>query len=136
MINRQQVTTFAVNSNNDLYVNSSGNIAFAHDEEAIGQACRQVALTLLGEMVLQTDQGIPYQTAIWVGVPNVPAFEAALRGGWLGVNGVVSIMDLTISLEPFTIPTTGKSVTALSYSATINTTFGTVDIARENIFNG
>ena len=111
---------------NDMYLDDFGNIALVYDLEAVLQGCRQAALTQLGEIVLATNQGIPYQTAIWVGVPNIAAYEAALRTAWLSLTGVVSIIQLT---TVFVSPT-------LSYSATINTIFGSGSIASGEIFNG
>lgn len=130
------VQTFAVNENNDLYIDDNGNIAIVYNQEAILQACKQAALTLLGEMVLQTNQGIPYMQAVWVGVPSIPAFEGALRASWLSVSGVTGISQLTTIVGPYMPPGTNISITALSYSATINTIFGTGDIVTENIYNG
>ena len=75
------VQTFAVNSNNDLYLDDTGNMAIVYDQQAILQICKQAALTIFGEMVLQTNQGIPYFTAVWVGVPNLPACGMA-SGNW------------------------------------------------------
>ena len=130
------VQTFAVNSDNDLYIDAQGNLAIVYDLQAVLQACKQAALTLLGEMVLQTNQGIPYQTAIWVGVPNIPAFEGALRSSWLAIQGVTGVVSLVTSIGPYTSLGTTVPITALSYSATIDTIFGSVSIATENIFNG
>jgi len=130
------VQTFAVNSDNDLYIDAQGNLAIVYDLQAVLQACKQAALTLLGEMVLQTTQGIPYLTAVWVGTPNIPAFEGALRTSWLAIQGVTGIIELNTVIQPYTVPGTTIPITALSYSATIDTLFGSASIATENIFNG
>lgn len=131
-----QVTTFAVNANNDLYLDTDGNIAIVTDLQAVLQACQQAAKTLLGEMVLQTDQGIPYFTAVWVGVPNLSAFQNALTTSWLQVTGVVSVDNLTTKQAPVVIPGTTLTSEAVSYSATITTIFGSSNLASEIIFNG
>ena len=130
------VQTFAVNTDNDLYIDGNGNIAIVTDLQAVLQACKQAALTQLGEMVLQTNLGIPYQTAVWVGVPNIPVFEGALRAAWLSIQGVTGVLELVTAIRPYTIPGTTNTITALSYSATIDTIFGTGNIATEDIFNG
>ena len=130
------VQTFAVNSNNDLFIDNEGNLAIVFDLNAVTQACKQAALTLLGEMVLQTTQGIPYFTAVWVGVPNIAAFEGALRSSWLAIQGVTGVSALTTVIGPYIVPGTTTPITALSYSATIDTIFGSANIATENIFNG
>ena len=53
------ILTFAVNSANDIYLDALGNLAFAFDLTAITQECQQAAKTLLGDMVDNTNQGIP-----------------------------------------------------------------------------
>lgn len=145
MINRvalpTNLQTFAVkpspvNGVDDLYVDDEGNIAIVFDLQAVLQACKQAALTRLGEMVLQTDQGIPYLEAVFVGVPNLLAFESALRTAWLATQGVVSVTNLTTKQNNSTITGTSITTIGISYTATILTVFGLGNIASENIFNG
>lgn len=106
--------TLSVNSNNDIYVGVDGNIALAYDLTATLQACAQAAKTILGEMVLNTDQGIPYFQVVWVGVPQLPQFEAALRSAWLAVEGVTDILSVSLT----------QSGDTLLYSAEILTVYG------------
>jgi hypothetical protein len=108
------ILTFAVNENNDIYLDEVGNIAFAYDLEAIKQQCQQAAQTLLGEMIYNVNDGIPYFQTIWVGVPNVAQFTAALRRAFLAVGGVLEIITLI----------TSQSNDTLSYTATIRTIYG------------
>lgn len=114
--------SLAVDSNNDLYLDNNGNIAIVTGLTAVMQSCQQAAQTLLGEMVLQTNQGIPYFQVVFTGVPNVAQFEAALRTAFLAVPGVTQVASIDIiqtgdpdSAEPFN---------ALSYTATIDTIYG------------
>lgn len=130
------VQTFAVNSNNDLFLNQDGNMSLAFDIQAVLQLCREAALTLLGEIVFQSDQGIPYETAIWIGVPNLIVFESSLRDAWLAVPGVVGVNDLTTEQRIVSSPGTPSPVNGVAYVATIETIFGSGDIASEDIFNG
>ena len=131
------VQTFAVNSSNDLYLDQDGNMVLAFDIQAVLQLCRQAALTLLGEMLLATDQGIPYQTAVWVGVPNLIIFQGALREAWLATPGVTGVTNLVTQQGTITNATnTPIPVNGVTYTATIETIFGTGDIASEDIFNG
>lgn len=133
-----RITTFAVTADtNDLYLDQNGNIAIIYDLEAVLQACGQAAKTILGEMVLQTNQGIPYFESVWNGVPNLPQFEAVLRTAWLAVPGVLEIVRLvTTQTNNVVIPGTSITTTALIYSATIRTEYGTGNIASEGVFNG
>lgn len=106
--------TLAVNDFNDIYIGRDGNLVIAYDLDAVLQACSQVAKSLLGEMVLAIDQGIPYFQTVWVGVPNLQQFESALRRAFLGVTGVVEVVSLVTSL-------TGD---VLQYTAEIRTIYG------------
>ena len=126
MISRFQ--TFSVNANNDLFLTNEGNMSLSFEIQAILQACEQVAKTLLGELVLATDVGIPYMTAVFVGVPNLIAFQGALRAAWLTlVPGVTGVADLV---------TTQNTTSQISYSATIETIIGSGVINSGDIFNG
>lgn len=106
--------TLAVNAQNDLYLEPSGNIALASGLEATLQACAQEAKTILGEMVLATDRGIPYFEVVFVGQPSVPQFSAALRLAWSTVPHVIEVTSLAI----------GQAGNTLTYEATITTDYG------------
>lgn len=108
------ILTFAVNDANDLYLDPIGNIAFAFDLTAILQQCEQVAKTLLGEMVYNTNSGIPYFQTLWVGVPNMAQYTGALRRAFLAVGGVLEVVSLI----------TSQSEDVLSYTAMIRTIYG------------
>ena len=105
---------FAVNSNNDLYIDKNGRLAIFKDLPAILQGCEHVAKALLGEMVLAIDQGIPYFQAVWDGIPNLQQFQTALRTAFLGVDGVVEVISLIVS----------QNADTLNYTAIIRTVFG------------
>jgi urea transporter len=107
--------TFAVNTQNDLYLDNNGNLAIVYDLTATLQACAQAAKTLLGEMVLNINQGIPYFQTVWVGVPNTQQFNAALRAAFFSVAGVVEVVSLM----------TQQVNNALQYTAVIRTIYGT-----------
>lgn len=103
---------------NDIYLTPEGNIALSFDLQAIVEQCSQVARTLLGEMVLNTDIGLPYFQTLWGGSPNIAQFIAALRQSFLNVNGVVEVLSIETTQGDLLPNDT------LSYTATIRTTFG------------
>lgn len=105
---------FATNAQNDIYIDKNGNLAIFQDLLAVLQACEHAAKTLLGEMILATDQGIPYFQSVWNGVPSLQQFEAALRTAFLAVDEVVEVVSL------FTL----RDDDNLNYTAVIRTTFG------------
>ena len=106
--------TLACNTNNDLYLDSFGNIIVAYDLQAVLQVCQNVARSLLGEMVLNTDQGIPYFQTVWNGTPNFQQFQAALTTSLLAVPDVNSVLSLVVS----------QSGNTLNYTAVIQTIYG------------
>lgn len=105
---------FTTDSNNDLFLNRTGNIAISTDLLATIQACEHIAKAQLLEMVLSQERGIPNFETIWNGRPNVAQFEAYLRTNLLTVDGVTDI----VSLE------TQVSNNVLTYIATIQTIYG------------
>lgn len=108
------ILTFSVNSSNDMYLDEFGNIAFAYDLTAITQQCQQAAKTLLGEMVYNINDGIPYFQTLWVGTPNIAQYTSALRRAFLAVDGVLEVVSLI----------TSHSGNTLSYTAVIRTIYG------------
>jgi len=91
-------TTLAIDNNNDIYLDASGNIAVASGLQAVLMVCKNVSQTRLGEMVLQTDQGLPMQQALFIGQPNVLRYESALRKALLNVSGVVSVISIAVTV--------------------------------------
>jgi hypothetical protein len=104
----------AVDENNDLYLNRTGNIAISRNLEAVLQACEHIAKAQLLEMVLAQERGIPNFETIWNGSPNVAQFEAYLRRNILTVEGVIDILELETSVIN----------NILAYNITIKTVYG------------
>ena len=109
-------TVIAIDANNDLYLDSSNNIAVATGQEAIRQACLTACQTQLGECVLEIGRGLPNFQLIWVGSPNYSAWQSYLVSTLLSVDGVISVKEVTINHQG----------NVLIYTATIETQFGTL----------
>ena len=107
-------------SDNDIYLDEQGNISMSFDLQAVLQECSQVAKTLLGEMIFNTDLGIPYFQTVWIGVPNIAQFTAALRQSFLNVDGVLEVVSLLTSQGGGSSPSD-----TLTYTAIIRTIYGT-----------
>jgi len=103
---------------NDIYLDDLGNINLSNSLQAILENCAQAAKTRLGELVFNTDLGIPYFTTLFIGVPLVEPFNAALRTAWLAVNGVIEVLSLVTTRES----------NVFMYTATIRTTDGIGDL--------
>ena len=103
---------------NDLYLDQDGNISISRDLNALIEECAQVAKTLLGECIYNVNIGIPYQQAVWIGVPNPQQFNASLRNAFLNINGVVEVVSLIV------IQNDSSDVNSLAFNASINTIYG------------
>ena len=106
--------TLAVNANNDIFVDAEGNISIAFNLQAILQQCAQAGKTLLGEMVFNINQGIPYFESVWIGTPNIEQYTASLRRSFLSITGVLEVVSLI----------TSQINNTLSYTAVIRTIYG------------
>lgn len=120
-----QTLSANVNSNipgvafDDIYLNAQGNISISYDLEAVLEACAQAAQTVLGEIIYNTNQGIPFFQTIWNGVPNVNQYTAALRSAFLNVPNVVEVVSLM----------TTQINNEFQYTAVIRTSFGSGGIS-------
>lgn len=103
----------------DIYLDSKGNISISYDQQATLEACAQAAQTVLGEIIFDTTQGIPFFQTIWNGVPNVSQYTAALRVAFLNVPNVVEVVSLI----------TTQINNDFQYTAIIRTAFGTGGIS-------
>ena len=59
--------SLGLNSSNDLYLNSSGNLQVDTGLQALIDVCLNVSRALLGEMVLTINNGLPYFQAVFTG---------------------------------------------------------------------
>lgn len=110
--------TLAVNAQNDLFVDGSGNLAQVRGILAVSQSAQQAAQTQLGEMQYHVDRGLPNFTVLWNGHPSLAQFEAALRRELSKTTNVLSVPKLSTKIR-------GETVV---YNVTIDTTFGATTI--------
>lgn len=112
------VKSFAFDSTNDLYLDTSSNLAIAQDIEAVKFACQNAIQTILGEMIYQTNQGVPYFQIVWKGNPNLLQFKAALTATLLTVANVKEVVTIEFS----------RDGNRLNFVCTILTIFGIVPV--------
>lgn len=106
--------TFSVDNNNDLFIDSNGNLAISIDEDAVLLSCQHIAKAQRGEMIYQITRGIPNFQTIWNGKPNLLQFDGALRQALLSVDGVTQIISLNLSITN----------DVLNYTVVIQTIYG------------
>lgn len=69
--------TIATNSDNDIYTDSSGNLAMLTDINALANVSKNVVLTALGEPEYNITDGIPYFETIFTDTPKIDLLQAA-----------------------------------------------------------
>lgn len=107
--------SIAVDENNDIYLDANGNLAIVYDLDAVRQDCDHAAKTLLGELIFDSNTGVPYLQTIFSGIVNFAQFEASLRDALLQANSaVVQVLNVSVTQ-------TGNTV---SYRAEIESTYG------------
>lgn len=118
-------TVLAVNSDNDLYVDNTNNLAMffgntstPHGLEAVAQACKTTSLAQLREMVLFTTQGMPALQSIFNSNPNFAVYRAALVAAMRQVPGVLSVQSIVFT----------KTGNVLNYSAEIQSIYGELTV--------
>jgi hypothetical protein len=112
--------SFSINSNNDIFIGTDGNLSIATGITAIEYACQNAAQAQLNEMIFAYNQGVAYFETIWQNTANVAQFEASLRAAITSVPGVTGISNLTILVQN----------NQLNYTATIQTIYGTGNISN------
>lgn len=104
-----------VNANNDIFLDSAGNLTMVTDLTACVQACQQAAQAQRGEMQFHLNRGVPNFQVIWNGSPNVAQWRAAIREELLLTQDVTGVQELNVSLV-------GDEA---NYTAVIKSAFGT-----------
>lgn len=106
--------TLTVNQNNDIFLDTNGNISTSFGIDAVLQACKTAAQAQLGEMIYAVNQGVPNFQTLWDGTPNVAQWEVALTNVLEAVLNVVNVLSLTVTIQN----------NQLIYQAIILTTYG------------
>ncbi len=115
--------TFMSNEDNDWYLDQNNNLAVGtsdtnlHGEQALAVCARHYAQTVLGEMIHQTDKGIPFFNTAFSRV-EIIRFEVALRERLLDLEGVIEILNIDTQVID----------DILTYSVDIKTVFGIITI--------
>lgn len=110
--------TFQTDDDNDFVTLPNGNLAIVSDRQAVAQEAKHFAATARAEMIHAYDEGIPFLREAFSKQPNLAQFEASLRRRLLDTPDVTSIVSLDTQIEGET----------LKYTATLQTTYGTVTI--------
>lgn len=103
---------------NDIFLNSNGDLEVIQNAEAVANICLNKVRTLQGELLLNTQFGIPYLDILYSAVPNIDLFRFQLRKIITNTENVVAISNLEMTIEN----------NILNYRATIKTTYGEAEV--------
>lgn len=103
-----------VNDNNDIYLDSLGNLAMVTDRTACMQAAQQAAQAQRGEMQYHLNRGVPTLQTVWSGHPSAAQLRASIRQELLLTTDVTGVPALNVQLI-------GEDAV---YTAEITTVFG------------
>lgn len=111
--------TIAVNSNNDIYIGTDGNLAIVDRLESVKQRCEQAARILKGELPYKQSKGIPFFETPFGDSSNLGLYETYLRQQYLAVEDVTGVKYIRFKID-------GNN---LQYEAGILSTYGEATIS-------
>lgn len=109
--------TLSINTNNDIYLDSSGSLAFAQGINAQAAIATNKTRTLYGEVPLAAQAGIPFFDVVFNKF-DPKLFEQFLRQTLLETPGAVKVSQYEYGVKNGT----------LTYSAVLTTNHGEVTI--------
>ncbi len=112
------MTGIALDDNQDIFLDSEGNLALCKDIEAVKTAVDCATKTNYGEIVLNTRLGIPFFETIFTAHPDIELWKSYMKEAILRVPKVIGIIAFKTYIE--------KSL--LKYAVVINTEYGEAEI--------
>lgn len=110
--------TISTNSNNDIFINSSGDISTSVDINALANVSKNKVLTNYGEPEYNQLEGIPYFDTIFTDTPKIDLFQAAIVKSLESLDDVNRVSNFDYS----------QNNGIFSYSLIEHTTFGEVQL--------
>ena len=110
--------TISTDENNDIFINTSGNIATSEDITALANVSKNKALTNLGEPQFNQLEGIPYFETIFTDTPKIDLFQASMVNAMAQLEYVNRVSDFEYSINN----------DIFSYSLLEHTDFGDIQI--------
>lgn len=94
-----KIKTIARDENCDLFADSNGNIALAYGKEAYAQIVNAKMRTILGEMPLDVNGGLPYFQTIFKDANLLHVFESEVAKMLTGLDFVIGIKSFDCNVE-------------------------------------
>jgi hypothetical protein len=113
--------TFDVNKDNDVFINSSGDLAIVTDKIAAMRVAEHYARASRGEMIHNMDKGIPFWPIAFGANANIAQYEAAFRARMKQIPQVKNVVSFDVEVAD----------NALKYTATIETIYGLIEVDND-----
>lgn len=114
------MTGIDLDENNDIYLDSNGNLALCKDIDAVKVSVSCETKTNYGEVVLDINKGIPYFATIFTAHPDIELWKSYMKKTILGVPKVLGISAFKTYID--------YQKSLLKYTVVINTEYGTEEI--------
>ena len=114
------MTSIALDENNDICLDSNKNLALCRDIEAVELSVSCATKTNYGEIVLDTNLGIPYFETIFTAHPDIELWKIYMKESILSVPKVLGIIAFKTYID--------YQKSLLKYTVVINTEFGQGEI--------
>lgn len=114
------MTGLDLNENNDIYLDSNGNIALCRDIDAVKVSVSCATKTTHGEIILDTRAGIPYFETIFTAHPDIELWKTYMKQAILSIPKVTGITAFKTYID--------YQKSLLKYTVLINTEYGTEEI--------
>lgn len=114
------MTGIALDETNDIYLDSDGNLALCRDIEAVKTSVACETKTNYGEVILNTNLGIPYFETIFTAHPDIELWKSYMKETILRIPKVLGIIAFKTYID--------YQKSLLKYTVVINTEYGTEEI--------
>lgn len=114
------MTGIALDDNNDIFLDNNGNLALCRDIEAVKTAVSCETKTNYGEVILNTNLGVPYFETIFTAHPDIELWKSYMKEAILRVPKVLGILAFKTYID--------YQKSLLKYTVVINTEYGTEEI--------
>lgn len=108
--------TISINPNNDIYVDTSGDIAITQDINALADISKNKVLTTLGEPEYNILKGVPYFDTIFTDNPKIDLFQAS----------IIETLENTDNIERVSDFNYTQNNGVFSYTLTEHTIYGDI----------
>ena len=110
--------TLAINTSNDIYINSVGNIVVKSDLEAMGDILVNKSQTNLGELLFNTEKGIDFFNTIFASPNYIDLYQ----------NQLITQIEQTDKVERITNYDAEIDKNIYKYQVEVQTEYGEVSL--------